>query len=208
MSKNYGITEIYSWKFERLDLPKEWADHLGRMPLNFRMLVKGKSGHGKTEYLVKLAIMLANHIGKVHYNSTEQGKSADFQDAVMRNNLKESVDPGKFMLGDAKQRTFEGWFNKVQKPNSGRMLILDSMDYMHLTFDQYKQVHERFEKHKAIIINSWSDPMTKDAKQIEYTCDYKVEVKDYKAYIRSRHGGNKPFVIWDKRPTGQLTIGN
>ena len=200
-SRNYGLKEIYSWKCDRLELPEEWANHLGRMPHNFRMLIAGESGHGKTEYIIKLAKMLATYLGKVHYNSTEQGKSADFQDAVIRNNMDE-LDAGKFMLADANQRTFAGWFNKVQKPNSGRVLLLDSMDYMHLSFIQYQQIHERFKRQKAIIINSWGDPMAGDAKRIRYTSDYKVKVKDYKAYIRSRHGGNEPFVIRDKKTKG------
>ncbi len=205
-SRNYGLKEIYSWKFDRLELPEEWANHLGRMPHNFRMLIEGESGHGKTEYIIKLAKMLATHVGKVHYNSTEQGKSADFQNAVIRNNMDELND-GMFMLADANQRTFEGWFNKVQKHNRGRVLRLDSMDYMHLTFKQYQQIHERFKKNKAIIINSWGDPMAGAAKRIRYTCDYKVKVKDFKAYIRSRHGGSQPFVIWDKKTKGsQLNL--
>jgi hypothetical protein len=29
-------------------------------------------------------------------------------------------------------------------------------------------------------------------------CDIKIKVKTFKAYPRSRYGGNETFVIWDK----------
>lgn len=208
MSKNYGIKDVESWKFNEVEIPEEWRNHLGNITENFRMIIEGKSGHGKTEYVIKLAKMLAKYYGKVHLNSTEQGKSSTLQQAFARNKVAEEVEPGKLMLGDRSQKTFEGWFNKVQKPNSGRVLILDSIDYMHLTFDQYQKLHERF-PHKAIIMVCWNDPMDTNSKKIKYMCDMKVEVKDYKAYNRTRFGGIKPLIIWDKRPSnGQLTIGN
>ncbi|MBL6448550.1 ATP-binding protein [Fulvivirga sp. 29W222] len=197
MAKNYGKSDIMNWKFDELEMPQEWADHLGTVCENFRMLIEGPSGHGKTEYVMKLAKMLATHYGKVNFNSTEQGKSSTFQIAYKRNKMYE-IKGSKFMLAEKSQKVFEPYFKKVQKPNSGRVLIIDSLDYMKLTFDQFKQLHERF-PHKAIIITCWNDPMDTHAKKIKYCCDIKVSVKDFKAAIRSRFGGNKPFIIWDQR---------
>lgn len=207
MSRNYGIKEIAGWQFDRLALPTEWAAHFGQVTENFRMLIEGKPGHGKTEYVIRLAKALAIHYGKVHFNSTEQGKSATLQQAFTRNNIADEVPSGKLMLADAGQRTFEGWFRKVQKPNSGKVLILDSLDYMHLTFEQYQRLHERFPR-KALIIVCWNDPMDTHAKRIRYTCDLKVEVKDFVARVRSRFGGNRPYLIRGNRPAygTQLTL--
>jgi hypothetical protein len=52
--------------------------------------------------------------------------------------------------------------------------------------------------------------MDVNAKKIKYMCDVKVEVKDYVAKIRSRFGGNKPFVIWDEgaKASGVKIMGN
>ncbi|ELR69194.1 hypothetical protein C900_05390 [Fulvivirga imtechensis AK7] len=195
-----------SWKFNELELPQEWAEHLGTVCENFRMLIEGPSGHGKTEYVMRLAKMLCKHYGKVNFNSVEQGKSSTFQIAYKRNKMYE-IRAGKFILAEKSQRTFEPYFKKVQKPNSGRVLIIDSLDYMKLTFDQFQQLHERFPK-KCIIIVCWNDPMDAAAKKIKYCCDIKVQVKDFRAQIRSRFGGNKPFVIWDQRSrsNGQLQM--
>lgn len=205
-SKNYGINDVMRWNFNEVEMPREWAEHLGTVCENFRMLIEGPSGHGKTEYVMQLAKMLAKHYGKVHLNSVEQGKSSTLKIAFKRNKMHE-VKPGKLMLADKSQRVFDAYFQKVEKPNSGRVLIIDSLDYMKLTFDQYKQLHERF-PHKSIIIVCWNDPMDTNAKKIKYTCDIKVEVKDFRAKIRSRFGGNKPYTIWDQRnrSNGQLQM--
>lgn len=195
--RNYSMTDIESWKFNKVDLPDEWFNHLGDITENFRMIIEGKPGHGKTEYVIKLAKTLANHYGKVTINNVEQGRSATLQDAFLRNKVSE-VKPGRLMLCDKSQIVFETWFERLKRPNSGRVVILDSLDYMKLTIDQFKLMHERF-KHKSIIIVCWNDPMDTNAKKIRYMCDIKVDVVDFVARIRSRFGGNKPFDVWPEK---------
>jgi len=175
-------------------MPEEWRSHLGNLSENFRMIIEGKSGHGKTEYVLKLSKMLAMHYGKVHLNSVEQGKSDSFKEAFDRCNMHE-VESGKWMLGGKQMREFDYYFKRMQRPNSGRVLIIDSLDYFSLTLAQFKQLHERF-PHKSIIIIAWNNPMDSHAKKIKYMCDIKVEINDFEAKIRSRFGGNKPLVIW------------
>lgn len=192
-SRNYGVSDIENWTFEDVALPKEWKDHLGEISEPFKMIIEGPSGHGKTEYVFKLMKVLVDVIGKVNFNSTEQGKSKTFKAAWDRNQMGD-IAPGKFMLAK-KKTTFELWYNDLCRPNSGRVIVLDSIDYLKMTDSQFKQLIERFEK-KNIIVVCWNDPMAPDSKKIKYMCDIKVEVKDFKARIRSRFGGNKPFVIW------------
>lgn len=192
--RNYGVNDIEQWKFNDISLPKEWHDHLGDISEGFRMLIHGKSGHGKSEYVMRLAKVLAMHYGKVNHNNVEQGRSKTFQSAFIRNEMK-SITPGKWTLCDKSQRTFDEWFKRLKGRNTGRVIILDSHDYMHLTFDQFKILHEKF-KHKSIIIVAWDDPFDPAAKKIKYLCDIKVKVHNFRAKIVSRFGGNKPYVIW------------
>lgn len=203
MGRNYGVSDISNWKFDEIDLPEVWASHLGDITSGFRMLIEGAPGHGKTEYMLKLAKMLTSHIGKVNLNSTEQGKSKTFKQAWDRNEMN-TIQPGQFMLQSKHSRTFEGWFENIKKPNSGRTIILDSIDYMNLTFDQFKQLHERF-PHKNLVFVCWNNPMSTHSKQIRYACDIKVEVVDFTASIRSRFGGNKPFLIWPAKVKRSIT---
>lgn len=201
MARNYSITDIENWKFKGVDLPTEWADHLGNLTENFRMLIQGPSGHGKSEYLMKLIKVLAKTYGKVKLNNVEQGRSSTLQEATLRNKMSEVK--GKVIACGPHCRVFDEWFKDLCKRQSGRIIVLDSLDYMKLTLDQFKILHERF-KHKSIIIVCWDDPMDIHAKKIKYMCDIKVEVKDFVANIRSRFGGNKPYIIWDKKKHSQL----
>lgn len=199
--RNYSVSDVAAWKFEPAQLPANWAAHIGKLSGNFRMLIEGAPGHGKTEYTLQLTRMLALHVGKVNYNNVEQGRSVTLQEAFVRNQMQE-LPPGKFMVCDKSQRLFEPWFKRLQRPNSGRIIVLDSRDYMNLSIEQFKQLHERF-PHKSIIIVCWNDPMDANSKKIRYMCDIKVEVKNYKAHMRSRFGGNKTWLIWDKQLNGQ-----
>lgn len=195
--RNFGVKDIGKWTFKEVNMPAEWVSHLGEITENFRMMVQGPSGHGKTEYIMKLAKMLAQYYGKVNLNNTEQGRSSTFQKAWMRNNMDE-IQPGKLMVCSKDKRLFELWFESLETKGSGRVIILDSNDYMELKFTQFKQLEARF-RHKAIIVVCWDDPMDINSKKIKYLCDIKVEVKEFRAIIRSRFGGNKPFNIWPDR---------
>jgi hypothetical protein len=194
--RNYGVNDIGQWKFNDIGIPQEWYEHLGDISEGFRMIIQGNPGHGKTEYVMQLSKMLATHYGKVNLNNTEQGKSKTLKEAFIRNNMNE-IPPGKWTLCDKSQNRFDAWFKRLSGRNTGRVIILDSRDYMDLTIDQFKQLHEKFKK-KAIIIVCWDAPFSIHSKEIKYLCDIKVKVHNFRARIVSRFGGNKTWVIWDK----------
>lgn len=196
MAKNYGIKDIEQWQFETLPLPQEWLDHLGSLSQGFRMLIKGDPKNGKTEYQMKLTKVLAIHVGKVNLNSTEQGKSPSFHAAFKRNGMID-IEPGKFMLCDKSQKDFSTWVKRLRKPNSGNTIVLDSADYMKLSVDQRKELHELFPQ-KNLIIVCWR--INPNIKAFEHTMDVIVDVKDFKAIPISRMGGNRTMVIWEKKP--------
>lgn len=196
MAKNYGIKDVESWSFDTLPLPQEWLDHLGDLNQGFRLLIEGDPKNGKTEYLMKLMKVLAQNVGKVSLNSTEQGKSKSLQAAFNRNKMSE-IEAGKFMIADKSQKNFEVWYRKVCAANSGTTLVLDSADYMKLTFEQWKQLHERFPQKNLILVCWLINP---NLKAFKHTMDCIIRVKDFKAYPVSRLGGNKTMVIWDKQP--------
>lgn len=194
-ARNYGVNDIINWKFDDIPIPQEWKDHIGEISDGFRMIIHGKSGHGKTEYNMQVCKMFAIHYGKVSLNNVEQGRSKTLQAAAIRNKLNE-IPAGKFTLCDPSQRNFDVWFKRLSGRNSGRFIVLDSLDYMKLTVEQFKKLHEKFKK-KNIIIVAWDDPADPNFKKIRYMCDIKVKVHNFKAKIRSRFGGNKTWTIWE-----------
>ncbi len=192
-----GITEFLERQFITYPFDGEWAATFGEPERNFRTLIFGKPGQGKTEFCIMLAKYMAGFT-KVYYNSFEQGITKSLQDALKRNNLQEVA--GKIIFGD--KESFDEMMQRLGNKNSPSMCIIDSRDYMNLTTQQYKQLVERFPR-KSFVIVCWESggkPRGEYAKQIEFMCDVKIRVSGFKAYPRSRFGGNQDFIIWNRKP--------
>ncbi len=195
-----GITEFLDKSFDVLEFEGAWLESFGLPEKSFTMSLCGDSGSGKTEFSVQLTKLLAK-FGKVLYCSYEQGISKSLQDALKRNDLKELKGSVMFTSGG----TFDDLVLRLKKRASARFCIIDSTDYMNLTTAQYKLLKKLFPR-KSFIVVSWGKndkPKTQAAKDIEFMCCIKVVVKNYIAFPRSRFGGNKPFIIWDKKVSAQ-----
>ncbi|WP_312395664.1 hypothetical protein [Chryseobacterium sp.] len=142
---------------------------------------------------MKLAKYMAN-FGKVSYISPEQGISKSLQDAIVRNDMSTVAGKVMFLTGG----TFDELLVYIRKSRS-KTIIIDSLDYMKLTVDQFKILTKTFPK-KAWVIVAWAKggaPKSQHAKDIEFMCDIKSYVENFKISLpTSRFGGNKEFVIW------------
>lgn len=196
MSRSIGITDFLSRTFVTYPFEGRFADTFGEPERNMKVIIWGDPGNGKTEFCIQLAKYLAQFT-KVYYNSFEQGICKTLQDALRRNAMEEVN--GKVIFGD--QETFEEMLERLSSKNSPQVVIIDSRDYINLTTAQFKTLIDRFPR-KAFIIVCWQSggkPRGEFAKQIAYMCDVKIQVSNFIAHPRSRFGGNKNFVIWDKR---------
>jgi len=193
--RGIGINQLLNKEFDVYEFADAWYASFNSPEKNFKALVYGLPGNGKTEFCIKWAKYLTQ-FGKVYYNSFEQGVSKSLQDAATRNNLKEVS--GKMIFGN--KETLEEMTDRLSRRNSPKIIFIDSLDYMNFTDGQYKQLTERFPK-KAFIIICWEKsqkPQSNYAKKIEYMVDVKIRVQNFKAYPRCRFGGNVPYVIWNK----------
>lgn len=196
--KAIGVTQFLEKSFDVFDIGDEWLDSFGEIEKNFKMSVTGDSGHGKTELVVKFIkeLCLKNRI-KADYFSYEQGHSKSLQDAILRNKMDEVKGKVMFMTGG----TFDELFTRLKRRASAKIVVVDSQDYSELTTKQYKLLVKTFPR-KSFIVTSWANkekPANKAARDIEFMSDVKIYVNNYKAHPRSRYGGNKTFVIWDKK---------
>ena len=195
MGRAIGIRAFMERKFDVYDFEDEWKASFAYPEKNYKMLVYGDSGNGKTSFCVKLAKYMAQFT-RVYYNSFEEGISKSLQDALVRENMMEVQ--GRVMFGD--KESLDEMIQRLSQRNSPRCVIIDSRDYMDLTTAQYKKLVETF-KTKSFIVTAWArngKPKGEYAKAIEYMSDIKVYVDNYVAQPRCRYGGNVPFVIWDK----------
>jgi len=203
--KNHSARDIAGWKFAHVPLAEKWLRHLGELPEGSRILVKGAAKNGKTDYMVQLAAAFMEAGLKVSYISPEHGKSRSFQAAALRHGIDRWAGRGRFSYCERSQRVFENWFRRLAAPGSGRVVFLDSADYMGLTFGQMKLLFERFPK-KTFVVACWL--VNPHAKRFEHLMDAVVKVEGFVARPVSRHGGNEDLVIWDRRAGagGQLSL--
>lgn len=192
--KTIGVSNFINKKFDIFPFEGEWKESFGEPEKNFQMIIYGDPGNGKTEFSVKFAKYLAG-FRKVLYCSYEQGISKSLQDAIIRNNMEEVAGKIMFLSGGSVLELSD----YIKKTSPG-IIFIDSLDYMRLTTEQYKSLIKRHPK-KAFVIITWSRneaPKSQYAKDIEYMCDIKSYVENFRiTKPRSRFGGNKEFVIWD-----------
>jgi KaiC/GvpD/RAD55 family RecA-like ATPase len=193
VKRAYGVNDLLNKNFVTYEFDGKWADSFGQPERNFRMMLYGDSGNGKTEFVVQFTKYLAG-FGKVYLNSFEQGMSQSLKDAFQRNKMWEVA--GNVIIGD--QDTFEDLHRRMGSRNSPKFCIIDSIDYMDLTKEQYQQLVADY-PHKSFVMTSWAagrKPKTQAAKDINYMADIKCRVHDFKVYPRCRFGGNQHFEIW------------
>jgi hypothetical protein len=107
---------------------------------------------------------------------------------------------GKILFGD--MESYAQMVSRLSKARAPRIVFIDSRDYLNLTGQQFKELLQKF-PNKSFIIVCWeanSKPKGEHAKAIEFMCDIKCHVRDFKVHPRSRYGGNVPFDIWPDRP--------
>ena len=199
MARTLGVSQILNKNYHTLDFTGGWKDSFGLPSDPFHMLVYGHPKNGKTTFMLRFAKYLASNFGKVFYSSIEEGDTKTTQDAMLREGMGEIPD-GKFMLGD--QYFFNDLLEYLKGGNRGKFVFIDSRDYMKLTAQQYIKLITLF-PNKSFIIICWEQagkPAGKFAKDMQYMVDVVVHVHDFKATCRGRFGGNKDFLIWNKKP--------
>ena len=78
-----GVRELLYMKFDTLPFEGEWYDAFGTPESRGVWIVWGKSGSGKTSFVMKLCKELCKY-GRVVYNSLEEGISLTMQNTVRR----------------------------------------------------------------------------------------------------------------------------
>lgn len=188
-----------------LDIPANWKPTLGNLPRNFVGVIYGASGNGKTEFVMQVAKMLSE-MEEVSWLSYEQQHDYDLKVAVDRNKMNESKFPVRWMNPLAgrnlKKSLFEELVEYIRKTRT-RVIIIDSVDYVQLTVNQYYDLKAMFGHRKIIIFISHAkgrQPATLTAEKMQYDGQFGILVKGYIAWpVKSRVGGFEPHIIWEEK---------
>lgn len=174
----------------------KWRNSFGNVPHAFIMIIWGQSGNGKSSFIMML-IREIMHLGTILYVTLEEGISATTQD-----NLNRTFEADEYYTNIRfadHTATYENLFAYLKKRNTERFIIIDSVQYWHIDYDKYCRLKEAFPRKSFIFISHASGklPDGKTADKIRYDATIKIFVSQFVAFVKSRAGGNKPYLIWE-----------
>lgn len=196
MAKILGLKQLLQKRYVYLEgLDEEFKQCFGNLVDSFIMIVWGMSGQGKSNFLMQFMKEMMK-FGKVLYVGLEEGHNATMQ-AMANRHLTEELHSGLIKFADHTM-TYEELFKELKKKKSPKFIVIDSLQYWNISYEDYKKLKETFKK-KTFIFNSHAAgkiPDGRTADKIRYDADLKVRIDHYIAFVISRYGGNKNYVVW------------
>lgn len=198
MAKVLGLKQLLQKKYTYLEgLDEKFKECFGNLVDAFIMIVWGMSGHGKSNFLMQFLKEMMK-FGKVLYVGLEEGHNATMQALALRH-LSEEIHSGSIKFADHTM-TYEELMKDLKKKKSPKFIVIDSLQYWNISYEEYKKLKETFKKKTFIFISHAAGkiPDGRTADKIRYDADLKIRVDGYIAYVISRYGGNKNYVIWEE----------
>jgi hypothetical protein len=179
----FSIKALKEKKYHELDLAPEYSRLMGRPERKFTSLFYGESGSGKSVYALQFADYFAKNFGKVIYNSHEEGANKTIQDRLFNY----SIDASKLFVSNA--LSFDKMCRYIEK-NYYKLVVIDSVKYMHFTFNQLIELRERFAKRQLsiVMIDFGAFKGKPDSgRDLLHASDVKLYFKNGRAYAISRY---------------------
>jgi predicted ATP-dependent serine protease len=202
MGKTIGLKQLAQKTYTLVpNLPQEFTDSFGTIEDAFDMLIHGASGNGKSNGTILILKQLLTALKcKAEYVTYEEGHGKTVQDLMIHRH--KLLDDLGNVVQITDHLTFDELKSRIGKRKSAKLWVIDSIQAAQLTAEQCAELKRLFvlsKKRKIIIYISWSEgkfPQGACAKSVEYYANIKVRVEGLIAFIRSRYGGNKNFIIY------------
>lgn len=191
------VNDLINKKRQTLPFEGAWKDAMGCPESNAVIFIWGKSGQGKTRFIVQFIKYLCNHIEKILLDSLEEGDSESLGQAFRQENMHEVH--GKVFILD--NEPLDQLCTRLKKKKQAQCVIIDSWQYSRKDYAFYQQMKEQFKK-KMFIINSHAagnNPKGSSAEDIRYDAMIKIHVSGFVAKVISRFPSPQtPYVIWEQ----------
>lgn len=192
MKRAYSIRNVLDAKFKTLDFDGEWLEAVGRPQLGGSWMIYGAPKNGKTSLAMKLARYLTRFC-RVAYDSVEEGLSLSIQNCVERT------------FGDEANRHFlllnkesvEELTERLARRSSPDVVVIDSVQFMGLHWEEYKQLKERFPRKLFIYIShvDGNQPEGRVARKIWRDADVYIRVEGFRGFPVGRYMGGAPIDV-------------
>lgn len=145
-SHNHGLSgiltaeEIANREVDALNFNYRWSALLGKPARNFRMMIHGEPGGGKTTFLLKFAQYLAENFGKVIYISSEEFAATTLTTKVKE--LFNAFPPNLHFTENANQYDLSEY----------DFIVLDSVNDLGLSIADFKQLKQDYPNAAFILL--------------------------------------------------------
>lgn len=196
MGRAVSINDLYNKKRNLLNFQGEWLASFGKPELKGTIFIHGNSGNGKTTFVAMLFKYLAG-FGRGAYNSLEEGDSESLKLAFKRVGMHEVKSKvillDKEKIPDLKER--------LRKHKAPKIVVIDSIQYTRIKTTDWLDMVEEFSNVLFIVVSQSTGKKPKGtlADDVYYDAGVKIWVEGYVAFVTSRFGGGKPFVIYPEQ---------
>ena len=194
-----SIQNLIDYTPKTLGFTGRWLDAMGDPEPYGSWIIWGASGNGKTRFAVQLVKYLMSFEGlRIAYNGLEEGMSETYRRAIIDTGL-QMEKQGRYVFWDG--FNYEDMMERLKRKRSPNVVVIDSLQYLNITYDQYKGLVRKYPKKLFIWISheSGTEPKGGTAQSIKYNSNIKIRVHNYYATIISRYKGKEVFDIWPEK---------
>lgn len=197
MKRAISVNELLAMKKPVYELSAEWREAFGEPERNGVWFVWGRSGSGKTSFVLQLCKELCR-FGKVAYDSLEEGASISMKNAFIRAGMQD-VARRLVLLDNENMEELDKRLSRRKSPDT---VVIDSYQYTGMSFEDYLAFKRRH-ANKLIVIISQADgtrPKGRTAGRVMFDASLKIWVEGYRAMSKGRFFGEKGYyTIWAER---------
>lgn len=191
-----SVSELTQMRYATMPWGGAWRDAFGTPETSGVWFIWGRSGSGKTTFVLKLCKELARY-GKVVYDSLEEGTRMTMRNAVLRIGMAD-VARSFTLVNDPIKDLDE----RISRHKSARIVVIDSFQYAEFSAMGYKDFIARHRNKLLIFISQCegTSPAGHTAVSAMFSADLKIWVEGYRAISKGRTMGEKGYyTIWPER---------
>ena len=194
-----SLQNLIDYKFKPMGFTGRWLAAMGDPEPYGSWIIWGDSGNGKTRFAVQLVKYLMSLDGvRIAYNGLEEGVSETYRRAILETGL-QMEKQGRFQFWDGYD--LDEIKDALKRKRSPNIVVIDSIQFLSITYEQYKELVRMFPKKLFIWISHerGKEPKGSTAQGVMYHSHIKIRVRNYYATIVSRYKGKEVFDIWPEK---------
>ena len=195
LQRGLSVSDVYALSRPTYRLSEQFHEAFGEVDRAGVWFIWGKSGSGKTTFVLELCKELAR-FGRVAYDSLEEGDSLTMKNAFMRVGMmdvaRRVVLLNRENMADLSER--------LRRPKSPDVVVIDSFQYTRMRYADYQRLKEAHPDKLLIFVShaTGDKPKGQAADAVMFDATQKILVKGYVAISKGRFKPGGRYVVWEE----------